>query len=58
MQEFDTPRALTVDIKGSLLDRLSQWMGRQKFAPKKRAVLEAALERFLDDEEAVEKKRK
>lgn len=46
-----TKKLISVEIDQELLDRLDKWLSRQEVRPKKKAVHETALRRFLDTEE-------
>lgn len=51
-------KMVSLAIDPALLARLDAWLKRQEIVPTKTAVHEAALRRFLDEEERKEKRRK
>lgn len=56
MQNRDR-RPVSFDLSVGLLERLDAYIRKQKYPPPKRTVIETALGRFFDQEDAVEKKR-
>lgn len=51
-------KMVSLALDPALLARLDAWLKRQEIVPTKTAVHEAALRRFLDEEERKEKRRK
>ena len=46
---------VTLTLDPELVERLKAWIGRQEFPPAQNAVIAKAIERFLDENETVDK---